>query len=229
MFSMIVGSVLLGQKMSFSELEKTKYEAMAKTTGFQGRYDVSTLPSGNRQSVYIWATPSSKRIRVIAGGLEVVESAWTKDRKWLVNHATRQYKDDQKPDGFAISEEYRPLSVQAGRANFSIAEMGPRFAADPEPVILKDEMVTEEGKKLRRVEAVGKNASTNSEVIIIQLFDENTYIVRRFSMEISTKGKQVFKVNGFLNDSVSGEKASVSMELPKGVVGEYQLVSGSGG
>lgn len=229
MISALLGATLVGQKLTFSELEKTKYEFLTKTAGFSGRYDISTLPTGTRQSVFLWMTPSAKRIKVVAGGLDVVESAWTKDRKWLVNHATKQYKDDLKSAGFSIFDEFRPLPVQAGRATFAVAEMGPRFACDPEPAIVADEIVTEEGMKLRRVEAVAKNAETSSEVRIVQLFREGGYITQRFSMEIKSKGNQVLKVNGFLEEAKLGAAVSVSLDLPKAVIGEYQKVSSDGG
>lgn len=226
MFFAVLGAAALGQQVTFAEIEKAKYEAMASTQGFSGRYDVVTLPSGLRQSVYLWANEGARRIKVTAEGNPVVESAWTKDRKWLVNYGTRQYKDDSKSGGFSLADPYKPLVSEPGRANFGVTEMGVRFAADPEPKVTSDAPVTEDGRKLRRIEAEGDNPQSKGTIKIVQLFDEKTWIVRRFSLEIIANGKQMLKVNGFLKDDKVGSAVKVDLALPGGVAGSFQRVSG---
>lgn len=211
---------------TFAELEKLKYEAFSKLKSFGGRYDVGTLPAGQRQSVYLKISETGRAVRVVVDGKTVVESAWTKDKKWLVNHMTAQYQNDEKKDGFPLVGEFKALPVEKGRANFSVADTGPRFNTDPEPKIVSDTVVEESGKKLRRIESLTSNPATKGEIKIVQLFDEGTWITRRFALEITAEDKPVMKVNGFLRDDNRSPVAVSSFAMPTDVVGKYQKVTG---
>ena len=230
MFLAALGMVLAqsGQEenLTFEGIEKAKYEAFANMKSFSGRYDVGTLPAGQRQSIYLKLNDKARAVRVVVDGQTVVESAWTKDKKWLINHVTAQYQNDEKKDGFPLVNPFKSLAVEKGRANFSVADMGPRFNTDPQPQIVSDTVVEESGKKLRRIESKTINSETKGEITIVQLFDEGTWITRRFSMEILADDKPVIKVNGFLRDDKRDALQDSEFAFPNTVTGKYQRVVG---
>lgn len=211
---------------TFAEIEKAKYEAFSKLEKFSGHYDVVLLPASQRQSIYLTLDSTGRRVKVVVDGNTVVESAWTKDQKWLVNHVTAQYSLEDKPGAVTLVEPYKALKTEKGRANFAVADMGPRFNADPEPTIESDSEVTEDGKTLRRIQASSKNADTDGVVTITELFDKGTFITRRFTMEIVSKGKTIWRADGFLRDDKKGDLGTKPFAMPNGVVGTFSKVGG---
>lgn len=212
---------------SFGEIEKAKYEAFSAYVG-SGKYEVFTLPSAVKQSITFSVGPLGRRVRVTNGETEVAESGWTKDTKWLVNHVTQQYSEVKAEGAIRLVEPYEALKAEKGRANFSVQDMGPRFAADPVPAVVKDEVVTVEGRKQRRIEALAKNGAGDGEIRIVQFFDEGTWITRQFSLEISAGGKSVLRLTGHLREDKKEAPGLGAFAFPNRVIGRYQRVNGQG-
>ncbi len=225
----VLCSVVLGgiqeKSMTFLEIEKAKYEAFTAYEG-SGRYEVLTLPEALKQTISFTVGKAGRRIKVVTDEQPVVESGWTKDYKWLVNHLTQQYQEVKKPDGIILVDPYKPLVAEQGRASFAVKDMGPQFNADPVPTILKDEVVTESGKRLRRVEAVAKSEPTKGEIRIVQFFEPGSWITQRFSLEISASGKSVLRITGSLKDEKKGNMDRSLFSFPNSVIGRYQRVEG---
>ncbi|MCB0826893.1 MAG: hypothetical protein KDC26_11950 [Armatimonadetes bacterium] len=229
---MIVAALVIAQTapLTFDQIEQKKFEAFTKLTSFSGRYDVISVPgegAGQRQAIELAITQASRRVKVTVNGNPLVESAWSKDQKWIANHNTRAYFLQDDPGKVELFGEYKALPVEKGRMNFIVNDLGPRFNTDPAPVIKSNGEVTEEGKTYTRIESLTTNAETQGTVKIIQFFPKGTWIPERFTVEVDAKGKKMLEVVGFLRDySMTKPVDSSVFVLPAAVKQNYTRVSG---
>lgn len=229
---MILAALAIAQTtpLTFDQIEQKKFAAFTNLTSFTGRYDVISVPAegaGQRQAIELIITQTSRRVKVTVNGSPLVESAWTKDQKWIANHNSRAYLLQDDPGKVELFGEYKALPVEKGRMNFIVNDLGPRFNTDPTPVIQSQTEVTEEDKVYNRIESLTTNADTQGSVKIVQFFPKGTWMPERFTVEVEAKGKKMLEVVGFLRDYSFNKPIDSSVfVLPAIVKQNYQRVSG---
>lgn len=218
---------VLAAPPDFATIERNKFEAFAQATQFQGTYQVVAAPTEGtavRQDVELALGEAGRKIRVFLGQRLIYESAWTKDRKWVADHQRQAYTLVDAPGQIPLTEPYRALAAPANNLNFIVNDLGPRFAADPMPVVQSEAAGTVDGKRVRTVTAVSNNATTGGQVRLVQHFDEGTWIVRRFEITVSAAGKVSATITGFLRDDKRGPVAFGTFQLPSEVSQKYRRV-----
>ena len=215
---------------TFEDVEKNKYQAFAALATFKGTFVVVSVPQEGlavRQEVELSLGQTGRRIKISVNGVPGFESGWTQDQKWIVSHAAKSYVSKQEAKAFKVTAPYHPLSVEKGAFNFTVDEYGPRFATDPRASVVSKDKVTFEGAQLTRIVAQAVNPSSNGEVSVTQWFLPDTWYLKRFEVVLTSKGTQLLKLVGFLQDG--NFKASLpesTFQLPAEVSRNYKRVEG---
>lgn len=214
---------------TWADVEQKKFTAFTNLVGFAGTYDVASVPAegaGFRQEVSYAFSPVARRMRVMVNGSAKLESAWTRDRKWVVYYAERKYSLVSAPGKIALTPPYQPLAVAPGSANFTVDDHGVRFASDPAPVVKSVEKETVEGATLRKITAEAKNSQTGGEMKVVQWFDGDGWIVRKFEITLISKGKTLMTIKGSLKGDKLGEVFDPRVfDLPANVVENFTKIS----
>lgn len=217
------------QTLNFAQLEEKKVAALNSLTGFRGTYVMVSIPYegvGIRQEVTLTISPDGRRTKLQVNGTVVGESAYNKKTKWTAIHQNKSYQLFEPPAGFKLPPDVDPLKAPAGQLNLTLDDLGPRFATNPDPTLTGPREETVEGKKLTRYDAKTVAEATKSQVQIIQWFDPNSFIVRRFEIIKTTDGK-VSTVKGFLVNDTINTKINVSeFDLPADIARTYKRVDG---
>jgi hypothetical protein len=238
MLAVALGTLLLtgqpqlqpGQPARFEQIEEEKFRAYSNLPSFRGTYVMVTLPSegvGMRQAIEMVLSGSGRRVKVLQDGQPVVETGWTSKSRWTANHMTRQYVLEEPEGGLELKPAFKPLFVEPGRVNVQLNEMGPRFAADPNPQTSAPTLDTVDGRRLHKYVATARTPDGSSTVVFTQWFDEGTWIVRRFELEKSTSDGRS-QIVGFLSEeNFKAPIALADFMLPTDIAGKYQRISGS--
>lgn len=215
---------------TFEEVEKNKYQAFAALTSFKGTYVVVSVPEQGlavRQEVQLTLGEKGRRIKISVDGNAGLESGWTQDQKWLVSHPNKTYVFKQESKGFKVTNPYHALGVDKGSFNFTVDEYGPRFATDPAAKVTAKQKATLDGAQTVKVDAQAVNAAGNGEVTVTQWFLPDSWYLKRFEVVLTSKGKELLKIVGFLQDA--NFKASLpesQFQLPAEVGRNYKKVEG---
>lgn len=217
------------QSLTFVQLEEKKVTALNQLTGFRGTYVMVSLPYegiGIRQEVTLTISPEGRRTKLMVNGTVVGESAYNKKTKWTAIHGEKKYQVSEPPAGFKLPPDSDPITAATGQLNLTLDDLGPRFATNPAPTLTGPREETIEGKKLTRYDAKTVSAATNAQVQIIQWFDPNTFIVRRFEIIKTTDGK-VSTVKGYLVNDTINTKINISeYDLPADIARTYRRIEG---
>ncbi len=215
---------------SFEDLEQKKYKYFTQLDSFTGTYVIVTVPPDGlvvRQEVGLTATSKGRRVKISVDGVTGLESGWTIDRKWIAFHTDKAYMVKDSQGGFPLAPVYKPLPVEKGSFNFTVDETGVRFATDPPPTVAPKSSEKIDGVEYDKYTSTAQNKTTNGVVTITQHLHKDTFLVSRFEVVLTTKGKQTFKLVGFLqNFNLKATVPANAFDLPADVTTKYRRVEG---
>ncbi len=221
MLATVAAIALTQTPLRFADVEKNKYNAFAALTSFSGTYEVVTIPkegAGLKQSVTMLITADGRLTRIISNGLPQIESSWTKSERWTIWYGERRYSIVESATPLPLTLAYIPLATEAGSINFAMDQSGVRFAADPEPVVVPAVKESLEGKAVRRISCSSKNQATGGEMSLSQWFDGDGWLLRKFELQLKSKGVLVLTVRGTLTgDTTTPTAPANAFHLPDSI------------